>query len=81
LSIDRRHEQPTGLSTFRLDKAIQIHPQVALSDYRPDSAPFACPDTTQDGFEADPVLILTPQLNACLWILLSQLLDLLWEFF
>src|SRR5690349_4631672 len=81
LSIDGRHEQPTGLSTFRLDEAIQIHPLIALSDDRPDSAPFTCPDATQDRFETDTVFILTPQLNACLWILLSQLLDLLWEFF
>ena len=81
LSIDGRHEQPTGLSTCRLDKAIQIHPLIALSDHRPDSAAFAGPDTAQDRFEPDAVFILTPELNARLWILLSQLLDLLREFF
>ena len=81
LSIDGRHEQPTGLSTLGLDKAIQVPPLVARSDHRPDSAAFPCPDATQDGFEADAVFILTPQFNLSLWIRLLQLLDLLWEFF
>ena len=80
-SIDGRHEQPTGLSTLRLDKAIQVHPLIALSDHGSDSAAFACPDAAQDRFEADAVLILAPQLNLSLWILLSQVLVLLWEFF
>ena len=81
LSIDGRHEQPTGLSTLGLDKAIQVHPLIARSDHRPDSAAFACPDAAQDGFEADAVFILTPQLNLSLWVRLMQLLDLFWEFF
>jgi hypothetical protein len=81
LSIDGRHEQPTGFSTLRLDKAIQVPPLIALSDHCSDSAPFACPDAAQEGFEADVVLILAPHLNLSLWILLSQLLNLLWEVF
>jgi len=80
-SIDRRHEQPTGLSTLWLHKPIEIHPLIALSDHSPYSGPFAGPDAAQDRFETDAVFILTPQFNARLWILLSQRIYLLREFF
>ena len=80
-SIDGRHEQPTAFSTRGFDKAIQVHPLIALSDHCPDAAAFACPDAAQDRFETNAVFILTPQFNLSLWILLSQVLDLLWEFF
>ena len=81
LRIDRRHEQPTGLSALWLHKAIHIHPLIARSDHGPHSAPLAGPDAAQDRLETDAVFILTPQFNARLWIRLMELLDLLWKFF
>ena len=81
LSIDGRHEQPTGLSTLRLDKAIEVHPLIARPDHCPNAAAFPCPDPAQDGFEADAMLILAPQFNLSLWICLLQLVDLLGQFF
>ena len=79
--IDRRHEQPTGLSALRLHKPIEIHPLIARSDHSPHPGPLAGPEAAQDRFETDTVFILTPELNSRLWIRLMQLLDLLWEFF
>ena len=79
--IDRRHEQPTGLSALWLDKPIEIDPLITRSDHSPHSGPLAGPDPAQDRFETNAMFILTPQLNARLWIRLMQLVDLLWKFF
>lgn len=79
--IDRWHEQPTRFPALWLDKPIEIHPLIALSDHRPHSAPLARPDAAQDRFETNAVFIWTPELNACLRIRLAQLLDLFREFF
>jgi hypothetical protein len=79
--IDRRHEQPTGLSALWLHKPLEIHPLIARSHHGPHSGPLAGPDPAQDRFEADAVFILTPELNTRLWIRLMQLLDLLRQFF
>jgi hypothetical protein len=79
--IDRRHEQPTGLSAAWLHKPIEIHPLIARSHHRSHSGPLSGPDATQDRFETDAVFILTPEFKARLWIRLMQLLDLLREFF
>lgn len=79
--IDRRHEQPTGLSALWLHKPIEIHPLIARSDHSPHPGALAGPDAAQDRFETDAVLILAPEFNAGFWIGLMQLLDLLWEFF
>lgn len=78
---DGGHEEPTGRATLWLYKAIEIHPAIARSHHRPNSAPFASPDATQDGFETDTVFVLTPQFNPGFWISLAQLLDLLRQFF
>lgn len=79
--IDRRHEQPTGLSALWLHKPIEIHPLIARSDHGPHSGPLSGPDAAQNRFETDAVLILAPEFNAGFWIRLMQRLDLLWEFF
>src|SRR6266567_2824631 len=79
--IDRRHEQPTGISAVWLHKHIEIHPLIARSDHGPHSGPLSGPDAAQDRFETDAVFILAPEFNAGFWIRLMQLLDLLWEFF
>jgi hypothetical protein len=81
LRIDSGHKQPRSLSALWLDKPVEVHPLIARSDDCLDAAPFARPDPAQDRFETDAMLILTPPLNLSLWILLLQLLDLLWEFF
>ncbi len=78
---DGGHEQPTGSSALRFDKAIHIHPLVALPDHCAHSRSLARPDAAQDRFETDAMFILTPQFNAGLGILLSQLLDLFRQFF
>ncbi len=80
-SIDRRHEQPTGLSALWLHKPIQVHPLIARPDYSPHSGSFSGPDPAQDRFETDAMLVLAPEFNAGFWILLSQRSSLLWEFF
>lgn len=80
-SIDGRHEQPTGLATLWLDKAIQIHPLIARSDHGAHAGPLARPDAAQDRFETDAVLILTPQFDAGFWIRLLQRGDLFGQFF
>ena len=77
--IDRRHEQPTGLSALGFHKA--IHPVIARSDQRPHAGSLSRPDAAQDRFETDAMFILAPQFNAGFGILLSQLLSLLREFF
>ncbi len=79
--IDRRHEQPTGLSALWRNIPIEIHPLIAWSDHSPHPGALAGPDAAQDRFETDAVLILAPEFNAGFWIGLMQLLDLLWEFF
>lgn len=80
-SIDRRHEQPGGLSALWLDKPIEVHPLIAWSDHGSHSGSFAGPDQAQDWFETNAVLILAPEFNAGFWIRLLQRLDFLWEFF
>jgi hypothetical protein len=79
--IDRRHEQPTGLSALWLDKSIEIYPLVAWSDQRSHSGSLSGPDPAQDWFETDAVFILAPEFNAGSWIRLTQCFNLLWEFF
>jgi hypothetical protein len=78
---DRRHEQPTGFSALRLHQPVEIHPLIAWTDDGPHSAPFACPDPAQDRFEADAVLVLTPEFNLGFRICLVQLFEFVWQFF
>lgn len=78
---DGGHQQPTGSSALGFDKAIDIHPLVALPDHCAHARSLARPDAPQDGFEADAVFILTPYLNLSLWVLLLQLFHLFGQFF
>lgn len=80
-SIDRWHEQPTGLAALGLHKPIQIHPLIARSDDGSHAGSLTRPDAAEDGFEPDAVFILTPELNACLGVRLAELLDFFREFF
>lgn len=79
--IDRRYEQPTGLSALWFHKPIEIHPLIALPDHSSHSGPLSSPNAAQDRFETDAMLILAPEFNAGFWIGLMELLNLLWEFF
>ncbi len=80
-SVDGRHEQPGCLATLRLDKPIQVHPLIARPHNRWEATSFACPNPSQDGFESDPVLVLTPEVNPGFWVSLADLVDLLGQFF
>ncbi len=79
--IDGGQEQPTCLSTLRLDKAIQMHPLIALTDHCSHSRSLACSHSTQDRLESNAVLILALQFNAGVWILLVQLFEFFGKFF
>ena len=79
--IDRRHEQPAGLSALRLHQPVEIHPLLALANHDPHSGPFAGPDAAQNRFEANAVLILAPEFQAGFWVRLLQREDLLGQFF
>jgi len=79
--VDGRHEQPGSLSALWLNKPVEVHPLVARSHNRSHSASCFGPDATQDGFEADAMLILAPQFNPGFWIRFLQLVDLFGQFF
>lgn len=79
--INRRHEQPARLAALWLNKAVQVHPLIAMADHRPNTAPFARPNPTQNGFETDAMLVLAPEFHFGFGIRLLQLFNLLREFF
>src|SRR6266700_1752440 len=64
-----------------LDKAIEIHPLLALPHHGADTAPTACPNPPQDGFESTAMVIAPPQVHRCCWIGLTNQLDLFWQLF
>ena len=65
----RREQQPEGLAACGADKPIQICPFVAMLDDHNRAVPFLAPDTAQNWFEADTMLILAPELDCRLWVL------------
>lgn len=67
--------QPERCAALRTHKAIQIRPFVAMLDRDNRALPFLAPDPPQDWFEADPMLILSPQLDRGVRMLGSDALE------
>jgi hypothetical protein len=64
LNADRGHQQPTRLPALRMHKGKNIHPFVALGHQGFDRSSLGSPDASQDRFEANPMLIPAPPLDA-----------------
>jgi hypothetical protein len=69
LNADRGHEPPTRLPALWMHKGKDIHPFIALGHRGFDGGSLGSPDASQDRFEADPMLIHGPQLDAGLGVL------------
>jgi hypothetical protein len=81
LHADGGQQQPARPPTLGMDKGKDIHPFVALGHRGLDRGSLGSPDPPQDRFEADPVLIHTPQLNAGVWMLVLHQSELVRQFF
>ena len=63
LDVDRGHQEPTGLAALRMDKAVDVHPLIALSNHSSDWSSLWGPNSPQDGFETDAMFIHGPRFN------------------
>jgi len=64
-----------------MDKAVGIHPLVALGHNGPDWSAFGCPHPPEDGFEADAMLVHGPQLDSDIRIQVLNASQFLWQSF
>ena len=69
---DRGEQQPDCLARAWLHKGIEIAPLVAMLYNRSRTLPAGTPDATQDGLEADTVLVGGPQFDTFLRVSLLQ---------
>ena len=76
-----RQQKPFGLASGRLNKRVEVEPLVALMYTNAWARPFAHPDTSENGFESNSMLIGRPQLNRRLGKGLLERIHLLWKFF
>lgn len=76
---DGRQEPPLGLTGGRTDEATDIQPLVPLLDGRNRSLPDRCPHLSDQGQEANPVLIGRPKLDLRSWVGTADLVYLIGE--
>jgi len=81
LNADRGQEPPTRLSALWMHKGKDVHPFVALGYRGFDRRSLGSPDPSQDWFEADPMLIHRPELDAGLGVVVLPQGELVRQFF
>ena len=81
LPIDCWQKQPGGTPAFGMNKGEDVHPLIAWGHWRFDRRSFWGPDASENGFEANAMLIHTPQFDGGLRLGGSHCLDLLRQFF
>src|SRR5579885_995499 len=81
LNADRGQEPPTRLSALWMHKGKDVHPFRALGYRGFDRRSLGSPDPSQDWFEADPMLIHRPELDAGLGVVVLPQGELVRQFF
>lgn len=81
LDIDRGQDEPTGFPALWMHKSKDVHPLIALGDGGLHRGSRRRPDSSQDGLEANAMLIHRPQFDLGVWVLVLHQGHLLGQFF
>ena len=81
LNADRGQQQPTRLPALWTHKGQDVHPLIALGHGGFHCRSLGSPNSSQDRFEANPMLIHRPELNLRLRVLVLHQGYLFWQFF
>ena len=69
ICCDAWQQQPERPATVWMHEAVQIEPFVAMLHHNNGPLPLLAPDTAQDRFEPNPMLIFAPDFNRCISML------------